>query len=323
MAESTFHSPGKPILPGFVETTLDANGKGVWTNLPAIFGMIALNGQNNRLETQTVDGTNSGIVTDYDHHDEHDAYVDDTYGGGVDNVYHHIHDAIDDGHVSIMIKSAGDTAAITIASGDSVQRLQGKDADTTDPGVAITVDKDDVTLEQLKFSTANVTGTGLSRTIKECYVGAGVTITAKGEGFRLVGCRLAGSTATAVVSIEDDFVAVTDSRWLSPDSEDSCTNFIVMAITSNNLVAVRIADNYFDDQSSRLAGAVVNTTGASPTQYLFAPIVQGNLLRTASNGGLVLTGNLMMISNNVVNNADSGAPGGAGISPWCQVFSWG
>src|SRR3990172_5094592 len=66
-----------------------------------------------------------------------DAVIDDAYTLHFSDTWPTIAEAIagdaqSDPAVSIFVRSAGDTAALTIASTDAVQRLQGKDADTTE-----------------------------------------------------------------------------------------------------------------------------------------------------------------------------------------------
>src|SRR3990167_2372778 len=87
-----------------------------------------------------------------------DAVIDDSFVNHFSDTWPTILDAIaatttDKPIVSIFIRSAGDTDALTIASTDDVQRLQGKDADTTTLPVTLTCNKTDVTFEQ--FSIGN------------------------------------------------------------------------------------------------------------------------------------------------------------------------
>src|SRR3972149_3286386 len=61
---------------------------------------------------------------------------------------------------NIFIRSAGDTLPITVTSAMTVQRFQGADADTTDLPVSVTINKGDVTIEQLRFSNVLLDGNG-------------------------------------------------------------------------------------------------------------------------------------------------------------------
>src|SRR3990167_7907694 len=83
-----------------------------------------------------------------------DAVIDDAYTIHFSDTWPTIAEAIAAGAVSIFVRSAGDTAAITIASTDATQRIQGKDADTTVLPQSVTCNKDDVTFEQLKITNS-------------------------------------------------------------------------------------------------------------------------------------------------------------------------
>lgn len=103
--------------------------------------------------------------------DMFDAVVDAGYQGTLDMVYPTLAAAIAAGHVSIFIRSMGDyvdldgNGHITIEESDNVQRIQGKDADTTLLGdgslgpaaINVTVNKQNVTVEQLALDPAVLT----------------------------------------------------------------------------------------------------------------------------------------------------------------------
>ncbi len=111
-----------------------------------------------------VDGEAINVIDDYD------AVVDQDYSGSSPTVYSTLQDAIDadQDHVSIWIKNAGDLSAVTIGASDGVQRIQGKDADTTIFPVDLTVDKADVTIEQLGFDSATFTFSGARQVLRDC-----------------------------------------------------------------------------------------------------------------------------------------------------------
>ena len=82
-----------------------------------------------------------------------DAIVDSDTFSSITGLFTTLKGVIDGNHIAILIKKMADTSAITIASGAKVQRLQGKDADTTTVPVDIESDKANVTFEQLGFSS--------------------------------------------------------------------------------------------------------------------------------------------------------------------------
>src|SRR3972149_2253083 len=87
-----------------------------------------------------------------------DAVIDDAYTIHFSDTWPTIAEAIageppSAPAISIFVRSAGDVDPITIASTDLVQRIQGKDADTTVLPVSVTCNKDDVTFEQLTIGS--------------------------------------------------------------------------------------------------------------------------------------------------------------------------
>lgn len=106
--------------------------------------------------------------------------------------------------ISIFIENAGDLSAITIASTDAVQRIQGKDADTTVLPVNVTINKDNVTIEQLGLSAVTLTlgnespGTGLYPTVESLLVTADGQLLSVGGYDKISDIRFQNTTAAGL-----------------------------------------------------------------------------------------------------------------------------
>src|SRR3972149_1568146 len=97
-----------------------------------------------------------------------DAVIDDAYTIHFSDTWPTIAEAIADGAARIFVRSAGDTDPVTIASASAVQRLQGKDSDTTVLPQSVTCNKDGVTFEQLLINSALAIGNNVDEFWLKC-----------------------------------------------------------------------------------------------------------------------------------------------------------
>jgi len=111
-----------------------------------------------------------------------DAIVDETYLGALPGIYRTLLSAIADGGESIYLRDASsDTGTITVAAGDKMQRLWGKDADTTILAQSITCNKDNVTFEQFALSSKILAISATQNTIEELLVSGSGQVTWDGN----------------------------------------------------------------------------------------------------------------------------------------------
>ncbi len=90
----------------------------------------------------------------------HDAFVEDGYLGSVPWIYSTITEAVTANAISVAVKDAGDTSSLTVDGTMSLQRLQGKDADTTTLPMDTIISKNDTIIEQLALVTKKLTLSG-------------------------------------------------------------------------------------------------------------------------------------------------------------------
>jgi len=224
-----------------------------------------------------------------------DAVIDDAYTYEFSDTYPTIQAALNasnsTGHkpiVSIFVRSAGDTDPITIAATDAVQRIQGKDADTTALPVNVTCNKDDVTFEQLSIANVAVIADGGWRLlIAECKVTGSGSIELNTESFVRDSSFYNSSgvplTITAVRPI------VERSRF-----DAVGVNAIVLPVSSGTQDDVLLQRNTIF--GSNLSGYCITSSGAGS---LLRPVLNGNRIFSAINGGALLLLQEGLISNNV------------------------
>ena len=161
---------------------------------------------------------------------QHDAVIDDAYTIHFSDTWPTIEEARVDGAISIFVRSAGDTDPITIASTDSVQRIQGKDADTTELPVSMTINKDDVTVEQLLIpSGVTLTLAGQRNIAKNVKITGSGQLKLTGIGSKAIGVRLDTCTAVPVVATN---VAVDDVQ-IEDVYANNCSGANLIDIQSN------------------------------------------------------------------------------------------
>lgn len=267
--------------------------------LKPIWGLTYLNGDTDRKEMINRDGTASPQMTDADHLDEHDAYIDQDYAGGNTAIFERLSEAISAGHVSIFVKNAGDTAAITIASGDSVQRIQGKDADTTTMPVDVTCQKSKVTFEQFQLSSKllDIQSAATYNTLNDLYLSAGGQIKVDGANTAIVNLRGDGPTAIPLQIIGND-VTVLNARLL-PGASAIATLIDIQVVARLTLTESELS----------------SSGGPAPTDYLIRVssgaaddcVIANNRFKTQT--GVTGALNLVGVRNRVTGNVFDGSGG--------------
>ena len=259
------------------------------------------------------DGTNWRVVSKDAHtHPEITYYstiVDQDHAlAGSANIYTTILAAKDAGYVDILVRNAGDTAALTIAAADAVQRLLGVDADTTTLPVNLTVRKNAVTIEDLFLKGANLTigDAGADEdTVRECLI-SGASVFQIGDGTNeAIGhtvehCRLISVTAIPlVVKAQAALLALYD-LYCSAGSGAGYIHFDLGAnqtLTRLELRSLRCSSN------SLLTDYAVRTSGTGSSRLVFAQIIDPHLFEVNANGGLDLSIEKSLIFGGTIINS--------------------
>ncbi len=256
------------------------------------WGAIGLCGDHDQIEQLRRDGTLAGVMTFADHWDAYDAVVDSTHQSSDPDRFGSIKQAIDTNAVAIFVNSAVEPAAFTIASGDKVQRIIGKDADTTTVPVDITCNKADVTFEQLKFDNTNLTINGNGCRVKDCLF-----------------------TGTAVLTIDENDCLVEDNRFdtcsviplVVVEGANRIERNLFRSITAANAISLDsdgsdlggliISDNYFP-LSTTLTDYVLQSQGTTGNDEIISAIISGNVFGNAPAGHIDIFGHANLITNN-------------------------
>ena len=236
------------------------------TDMKDDWGIIYLDSDKSRLSmitrgAATADGLliHAGIMTDLDHRDEHDVVVNNTYTGTNAFIVKTIQKAIDDNHVSVFVRNAGDLSDITIAAGDDIQRLQGTDADTTVIPVNITSNRDEILFQELALTSKTLTLAGgnnvreidrmrISATGKISITAAAISTDIRHTRFR------ACSTVPLEISVAGAGSLTEISRCHFSNS--TSTEHILIPCGANTLQYIKIQDCMF------------HGSGPGPTDYM-------------------------------------------------------
>src|SRR3972149_11978674 len=204
-----------------------------------------------------------------------DAVIDDAYTIHFSDTWPTIAEAIAAGAVSIFVRSAGDTAAITIASASAVQRIQGKDADTTELPVSVTCNKDGVRFEQLLINSLLAIGANVDEYwLENLLVNGAGTITISGNTtghIEAVRCSTANTTPITC--------GIVESLLLTRCFFTGVTTGNYIAFSSGGTNGVQIIGNTF--RSSGATGYQIETTGAG---HLTRPVIANNTFEHGDNG---------------------------------------
>ena len=156
--------------------------------------------------------------------------------------------------VSVFIRSAGDADPLTIASADALQRLQGKDADTTIVPVDLTCNKPAVTFEQL-----NITSLLDIKAVNQTL--SGLLISSSGRLILNTACaasllenvRVRDCSSTTPLSLFGSYLTVRDIRC----DQNSGTNHVLIN-GSNIKIAYGYLARGFGLSGYLIAGQVVD-----------------------------------------------------------------
>lgn len=276
-------------------------------NLPDEWGLLYLNGDTDLLETIRRGGDKSGLQTFADHRDREDAWVDKTYVGGNPNIFTHILHAIAADAVAILVKDAGDTAAIIITSVHEVQLLTGTDADTTTVPVDITCPGSLVTFEQLNFATKTLSLTGSQNTAREIiFSGTGQLILGGGVVAalqnRAIECRF--------TSVTDICLKVSETNNTNPTLQalhfraNSGVNEIQLASAgSSSLQQLQIVDCL--STSPAVTGYKIETASGGT---VLRSVIQNVRLYDADKGAIHLIGSLNEVSGSTLTGDTGTTP---------------
>ncbi len=283
-----WHEWRNPIVPpDLTEAERDALNE----YLP--WGAIIRNSDRDVLQTKQRDGTWVTFTTFADHWDFYDAIVDSTFDSQDPDAFLSIQAAIDADAVAIAVNSAVESGAITIASGDSVQRLVGKDADTVTVPVDITCNKANVTFEQLNI-TQTLTIDQIYATVTSLLVNGQLALATTANDALVEKIRFVDCSSTPLLLTDPSRVIIRDCRW----SGTTATNAIGVASGS--------------------AGQIILTTcqfaaGNSTTDYLIQgafPLfsITGNEMNVHAKGGVDVTTSRLRITGNLflASGLDSG-----------------
>lgn len=217
-----------------------------------------------------------------------DAVVDESVLGLVKNAYPTLAEARDDplNHVSILIRSMGDTEAFVLASGDSVQRIQGKDADTTTMTQDITCNKADVTFEQLNFATKTLTAGANRLTANGLLIsGAGAILTGSGKlGHHISNTRFHGATGDyglRFADAADSGSIVENCSFLNNAAGNDIDKVASAAIGGLTITSCR-----FVHTTTQNSGYAVDLSTGTTNSTL----IEGSYFATCTNGGVSING---------------------------------
>ena len=295
-----WHEWRNPIVPpDLTEAERDALNE----YLP--WGAIIRNSDRDVLQTKQRDGTWVTLTTFADHWDFYDAIVDSTFDSQDPDAFTSIQAAIDADAVAIAVNSAVESAAITIASGDSVQRIIGKDADTVTVPVDITCDKDDVTFEQLNFAAQTLVIDALSNTLSSLLISAGgvisIAASATSTGCRIENSRFEESTTTPLLLTSSaTHTDIVDNRF---DSMNGSVNDIAIARLGGgtDLGGISIIGNHFFGLTEPTGFSV-----SMPTTFrLSGARITGNNWDNRNNGCLDITVAESVIASNIFSSNDA------------------
>ena len=309
----------------FILTTLSTSQRLALTQFPGLtvrdgnLGMIMVS-----------DGfTWSGYITKTQLPDMFDCVIDDGYQGVLDTVYPTIAEALADtpnGRVSIFVRSAGDIDPVTIASTDSVQRIQGKDADTTELPVSVTnTAKDDVTWEQLKIGSGITLalgsgGSGARQIVNSCLItGTGVLSFASqfglvldtrclscsttplvigNDGVRVTRILMRSLTGTNGISIDGDWVVLNDV-WIA---DADCSGYVIASTGSGDRAGLEITGVVLVDSAANGGINIGIHEGRIANCYLRTGVaITGRMLRVTSTQDI----NTVIANNTLIGSAAS------------------
>ena len=218
-----------------------------------------------------------------------DAVIDDAYTIHFSDTWPTIAEAIAAGAVSIFVRSAGDTAAITIASASAVQRVQGKDADTTELPVNVTCDKDDVTFEEFGLNGNTLTLTGGRTSVKTLYLtGAAVISASAGIGHVIERCRADGSATPFQAAINS---TIKDNRAFGLTGPNVALFALDQAFRRHDVIG-----NIFLSLIG-LTDYAIKTTGIGS---LGNSQIHGNVIGSVDEGAISVVTEYCEISNNIL-----------------------
>ena len=296
MAYTQFSNPVRPVELSQAQVDLLIDVSGPW-------GLLYLNGDKDQFEIIRRNGTKSGIMTFADHVDREDVWVDQTYDGGNVNIRPSILGAIIAGAEAIMVKDPSDSDAITIASGDSVRRIVGKDADTTIVPVDITCNKDDVTFEQLGLSSKTLALSGDDNTARGLLLSstAKLELTVANTGQLIEGCRFDGITdsyALRLAAVSDSGISIANCRFVDGSSTNDITK-----VTSAALGGLTIINTVFSHVNTKNSAYTVDLSSGNTN----ATTVSNCQFITTTNGGFKING-----SDNRITSCAFATGGAAG-----------
>ena len=222
----------------------------------------------------SVDGEFISIIDDYD------AVVDQNYGGSNVSVFARLGNAIAGFHVSIWLRDAGDTDAITIETTDSVQRITGKDADTTIVPVDLTINKDSVTVEQLGFSSKKLILQRRDGIAQNCL------FTATGE----LELNQSGGVGNNVADA-CRFISVSSATAVAINSDATVTDCLFRAGSGTNYIkGIGTTANVLIKNNRLVGGSDVSGFCIESDTQIDKSLLIGNHIDGIKNGGIRLDG---------------------------------
>lgn len=213
-------------------------------------------------------------------------------GGASVNVFKSILDAKDAESVAIAIIKAADTVALTIASGDKVQRIQGKDTDTATVPVDLRTDKADVTFEQLNFDSKRLHIAANGVTVQNILLTNTGDLRIAADHFRIFGLRAATSVSTTPIVMTDSprYASILQCN-LRPGSSSTSI------ISNTGSVASLLISGCLMDGTS-LSDYAIKDSGTFEDST-----IANNTLIAIVEGGIDLTGTRNRIIGNYLQSA--------------------
>ena len=265
------------------------------------WGAIALCGDHDQIEMIQRDNvTTSGVPTFLSHWDAYDAIIDAAAITTDPDAFGSIQAAIDANHVSMFVNKATEPGAITIASGDNVQRIVGKDADTTAVPVDIVCNKADVTFENLLFNDVNLTINATGCRVTNCFFTGTAVLTLDATDCLVEDSRFKVCSVIPLVIVEgsnrierNTFIDITAAHAISLDSDGSDIQRIV------------IADNTIAPLPGTVSDYLIKSQGSTGTDEIRNSVFINNTLGPFTTGGISIFGDGNRITNNLFQAANT------------------